>query len=319
MNTITPYDPQAITPTLSARRLLDLFADWLNDLQQRVDAQEISQDTAVGYKRGASKFITWLGTQQPDPDSIRTWKASMLLTGTRPAAVNAWLAGVRSFFTWLADIGHIPFNPTQAIKGATRKGTKSRHVRQALTDNEARRLLAQPDRSTKQGKRDYAILATMLYTAARGIETHRADLSDLDTQGGKLVLMVQGKGHTEKDEILVLIGHAETAVRDWLAVRGTIPGALFTSLSNKSQGERLSRSALREIVKKYFAAAGVHGKNKTTHSLRHTAITNAIRHDVPMPKVQGMSRHASLDTLMIYYHETDRIDDPAENYIDYGA
>jgi hypothetical protein len=32
-----------------------------------------------------------------------------------------------------------------------------------------------------------------------------------------------------------------------------------------------------------------------------------------------MSRHASLDTLMIYFHETDRIEDPAEQYIDYGA
>jgi integrase/recombinase XerC/integrase/recombinase XerD len=75
---------------------------------------------------------------------------------------------------------------------------------------------------------------------------------------------------------------------------------------------------LREIIKGYFSNAGVHGKNKSTHSLRHTAITNAIRHNAPAEKVRGMARHASLDTLMIYYHETDRIDDPAEKYIDYG-
>jgi integrase/recombinase XerC/integrase/recombinase XerD len=101
------------------------------------------------------------------------------------------------------------------------------------------------------------------------------------------------------------------------AVRGNIAGPLFTSLSNKSQGERLSRRALREIVKGHFQAAGVHGDNRTTHSLRHTAITAAIRNHVPAEKVRGMSRHASLDTLMIYYHETDRIDDPAEKYISY--
>jgi integrase len=54
------------------------------------------------------------------------------------------------------------------------------------------------------------------------------------------------------------------------------------------------------------------------HSLRHTAIRSAIRHGTPTEKVRGMSRHASLDTLMIYYQGTDRIDDPAEKYISYA-
>ena len=317
MNTLTQYDPQQLAQSMSAERLKALMPAWVEDLAKRVAAQEISVDTARGYSRGASKFFTWLSQQDPTGGTIRTWKADLLKSGTRPASVNAWLAGVRSFFGWLAEIGEIPFNPAEQIKGATRKGTKKRHSRQALTDNEARRLLAQPDRSTKAGRRDYAILALMLYTAARTIEVHRADVNDLTTLGGKLVLLVQGKGHMEKDDMLVLIGPAENAMRDWLAMRGKKPGALFTSLSNKSQGERLSRSALREIVKGYFAAAGIHGANKTTHSLRHTAISAAIRNGAPAEKVRGMSRHASLDTLMIYYHENDRIEDPAEQYINY--
>jgi integrase/recombinase XerD len=213
------YSPADVTH-LSAERLKAMLPDWLHDLQQRVEAQEISIDTATGYRRGVIKFFSWLEDKQPSPDVIRTWKADLLKADIRPASINAWLAGVRSFFTWLAEMGQIPFNPTQAIKGATRKGTKKRHTRQPLTDNEVRRLLALPDKQNKQGKRDYAIITLMLYTAARTIEIHRADLSDLETHGGKLVLMVQGKGHTEKDELLVLMGEAETALRDWIAVRG---------------------------------------------------------------------------------------------------
>lgn len=318
MNTnLIPYNPQSAAMAVTFD-FGEHVAAWLHDLQQRVDAQELSADTATGYRRGVMKFTTWLQSQQPTGETIRAWKAELLKAGTRPASVNAWLSGVRSFFGWLAETQQIPFNPAAMIKGATRKGTRKRHTRQSLTDNEVRRLLKQPNRETKQGARDYAILATMLYTASRGIEIHRADLADLRTEGGKLVLMVQGKGHQEKDELLVLIGEAETAMRDWLAVRGNTKGALFVSLSNRTQNERLSRSALREIVKGYFALAGVHGDNKTTHSLRHTAITSAIRNHAPAEKVRGMSRHASLDTLMIYYHETDRIDDPAENYISYN-
>ncbi len=180
-STLTVYEPGELAPAIGAELLCQALPAWLEDLSERVHAQEISQDTAHGYRRGAEKFIAWLERgQAPNGEAIRAWKAE-LLTTAKPASVNAWLAGVRAFFAWLAVTNQIRFDPAAAIKGATRKGTKHRHTRQALTDNEARRLLKQPDRSTRAGKRDYAILATMLYTAARGIEIHRAELADLST------------------------------------------------------------------------------------------------------------------------------------------
>lgn len=311
MNEITIREPSEITPV---RNLESLIPEWENDLQSRVAAQEISADTMKGYKAGAIRFMSWLQLtgDRPDPAGIRQWKAE-LLTKYKPAAVNAWLAGVRSFFTWLAEKGQIPFNPTQAIKGATRRGTGKRHARQALTNAEVRAVLSQPD-----NKRDYAILATMLYTAARTIEIHRANLEDLKTEGGKLVLYVQGKGKTEKDEIVIITSKAESALLEWIAERGQQSGPLFTSASDRSHGMRLSRRAIREIIKRNFRAAGVN-ESKTAHSLRHTAITSAIRHGGDPIRVKGMSRHASLDTLMIYYHEEERTNNPAEELIDYDG
>ena len=289
---------------------------WQDALELRVRAQELKLDTAVTYKRGVMKFLTWLGGKRTSADVVRAWKAELLSNKIKPSSVNIWIAGLRSFFGWLAEMGEIAFDPTQAIKGATRKGTRQRHVRESLTDREVVRLLEQPNRETREGVRDYAMLCVMLYTAARGIELHRADIEDLKTMDGSLVLNVQGKGHDEKDDFLVLSAEAESALRDWLAMRRKSGGALFTSNSNYSKGKRLSRRAMRGIVKGYIGAAGITG-NKTTHSLRHTAITSAIRHAAPIQKVKGMSRHASLDTLMIYYHEVDRLSDPAERYINY--
>ncbi len=297
--------------------LQGLIAAWKSNLNLRVNANEITQDTASAYGRGATKFITWLGEKQVSADVIREWKADLLNNKIKSSSVNVWIAGLRSFFGWLAEVGEIPFDPTQAIRGASRKGTKSRHVRESLTDREVLRLLEQPNRETRAGVRDYAMLCVMLYTAARGVELYRADIEDLRTMDGALVLQVQGKGHYEKDDFLVLSHEAESAMRDWLVLRGKENGALFTSSSNYSKGARLSRRALRGIVKGYFDTAGLQG-NKTTHSLRHTAITSAIRHNATIQKVKGMSRHASIDTLMIYYHEVDRLTDPAEKYISYG-
>ena len=75
---------------------------------------------------------------------------------------------------------------------------------------------------------------------------------------------------------------------------------------------------MRDIVKGYFDSAGVVG-NKTTHSLRHTAITNALRHGVPLTRVsKHLARHSSIDTTMVYVHEVDRMSDPVEDHIFYG-
>jgi len=61
----------------------------------------------------------------------------------------------------------------------------------------------------------------------------------------------------------------------------------------------------------------VRGKGKTTHSLRHTAITSAVKHDALIEKTRSMAHHSSIDTTLIYYHEADRIENPAEEYIRY--
>ena len=304
----------ALSPTFNFQQAIH---DWQENLLLQVYAGTISADTAKTYNNGMDKFAAWLSDRTPNHDTILEWMAYLKAQGSKPAAINAWLGGVRAFFGWATTRAQIPFNPTQGIRGAKLTGTKKRHIREALTDAEVKRLLAQPDRSTAEGTRDYALLVLQLYTAARGIELHRADVADLKTQNGRLVLFVQGKGDDEKDAPLVLVAEAETAIREWLSFRGDKPGPLFVSLSDRSRGERLSRRSLRDIVKHYFKMAGIVG-NKTTHSLRHTAITNAIRHEVPITRVsKHLARHASIDTTMVYVHEADRMSDPVEEHISY--
>jgi hypothetical protein len=52
---LTNYQPKEITPVLDLRALIN---EWQENLSLRVDAQELSADTAIGYGRGAMKFIT---------------------------------------------------------------------------------------------------------------------------------------------------------------------------------------------------------------------------------------------------------------------
>lgn len=304
------------TATVSAD-VRELVSDWKAYLDLQARAGEMADTTRRTYEIGLEHFLEWCTDRRTvSNDLVLEWIADLKAEGRKPGTVNTWLAGARSFFSWAFRNRRLSYNPTNGIHGAKRTGTSKRHGREALTDREVLRLLQAPSQDTPEGKRDRAILALMAYTAARSVEVHRADLADLRSESNRLVLHVQGKGRQEADELIVIVRAAEDVVRDWLAVRGDRPGPLFVSLSNRSHGARLSLRAIRGMVKAHFKTAGVRGK-KTTHSLRHTAITNAVRHGAPVQKVQAMARHADISTTMIYYHETDRIENPAEDFIAY--
>lgn len=138
----------------------------------------------------------------------------------------------------------MPHNPATAVKGAKRRGTNKKHTRDELTAGEVRRVLATCAGETAVDRRDRALLSLMAYCALRQVELHRADIADLKTRDGRLVLWVQGKGQIEKDEFVVLPAPAETAVREWLVGHPTGHGPLFVSLGNRSNG-RLSLRAIR--------------------------------------------------------------------------
>lgn len=297
-------------------RLVDLWQAWL---QKRVEAGELAEQTRITYRNGMGRFIDWCYAnhiQSVTNAVIMDWLAD-LRKSVKTGTANTWLSGLRAFTAWAVGAGQLPHDPCSGVKGATRRGAWKKRRHEMLTDAEMARLLACfPD--TPEGKRDRALIYLMAYTAARTIEIHRANVENLKTTAGQLVLEVQGKGQLEATDIVVL-SHADAvnAVHDWLAVLGKQTGPLFTSLSNRTHGQRLALSTIRGLVKKAYRACGIVGESKSTHSLRHTAITNAIRHGAKVQKVQQMARHADISTTMIYYHETDRIDDPAEAYISY--
>lgn len=310
----------ATLPSLIA--VANLITDWHQALDRRVAAGELTSTTRSAYTIGAAKFITWATETKidtPTSDTIRDWIGALRAAGHKPGSINTWLSGLRAFYAWAIDERRMMIDPTAGVKGEKRKGTQQKHKRAALTDREVMRVLSKPP-NTAIGCRDRAILSLMAYTAARSIEVYRADYDDLKSESGQLVLYVQGKGRDEKDELIVIDNpDAANAIHEWLAVRDYQPGPLFVSLSDRSHGDRLSLRAIRGLVKHYYKAAGVLGKSKTTHSLRHAAISNAIRHGAPVQKVKAMARHASIDTTMIYYHEIDRLSDPAERYIVYNG
>lgn len=294
-----------------------LADEYMTHLQERVNAREISTATLDTYRSALNRFLEWAETQPVGDSAIGLhWKAH--IAHNSPNTVGVWISAVRSFYKWAIVNGYTNRNPFDGLRGAKRGGTNRKHLRDPLTDNEVRRLLAEVDQSTTEGVRDYAILTLMLYSGVRTIEIHRANLDHLRTQQNKVLLYVIGKGRIEADEFVVVPPRAVEPLYAWLTKRPkTDSEAMFLSLSNRSFGERLTASGIRHLMKAHMKDVGIISSRKTTHSLRHSAISKAVEKGAQVQKTQSMARHASIQTTMIYYHEHDRIDDAAEEYIDY--
>ena len=305
-------------PTLPAGDYDALTREWLDWL---ANSKHRAADTITSYEIGFRKFVAWCdaaGVQTVTDETIELWMTDLLAKGHKPSSVNTWLSGVRSFFGWAVKKKRIADDPTQDVDGIKRSDTTKRHFRDLLTDAEVRAVLdlARTDDSPI-GRRDYAMLAIKAYAGARDVELQRADCADIQTRGGRLCLLYQGKGHVEKDLEKVLPPEAESALTAWLATRGTWDGPLFVSLSDRSHYKRLEMRSIRGIVKGYYKRAGVVGKDKTSHSMRHSAATSAIRNGAPIQSVADMLGHKNIQTTMIYFHTLDRLTNPAEDKINY--
>ena len=160
----------------------------------------------------------------------------------------------------------------------------------------------------------------MLFGGLRTIEVRRALIAHYRTRQNRRVLLLQGKGKAEAGEFSVIVPELEEMLSQWLSYHpnGSDPKApLFCSLSRRTYGAPLSSSGIRRMVKDRFKEAGIRDLSKTTHSLRHSAISAVIRGGGTLLQAQTFARHESPDTTQIYIHESDRLENPPELLIQY--
>jgi integrase len=285
--------------------------------------------TPYQYHYCLKKFLVWCGLQDPPPTAVSRELVELYMQDlgkrNKPNGVKTHYKALRSFFAWSVEQG-APANPMEKIRSP--KSMEGIHQRDALTDEEVIALLG-TCKDTPKGRRDRAMISLMAYCGLRQAEVLSSDLADIETRDGRAILWVLGKGRSGKEEYVVLSAPAETALRDWMAIRpGPAAGAIFTSLQGERAGirivkrgwqqKRIALNTVREMVKKRMRLVGINSPRKTTHSLRHSAITNAIRNGASPLEAMAMARHLDLKTTMTYYHEGDRLKRPAEDRIVYS-
>ena len=176
-----------------------------------------------------------------------------------------------------------------------------------LTEEEAQAILRVSDRRTLQGKRDYAILLTLLTTGLRKAEICNLKVGDLKTYRNQAVVDVIGKG--KKFRRIPLKSETLLAIQDYLKVNGngTAPEhPLFNTLGKHGPYEKkgLTPKAVDCLVKSIAEKALIR-KRIHPHVIRHTFATTLLDNGNDLRTVQALMGHSHIRTTERYLHSTD--------------
>jgi integrase/recombinase XerC len=283
------------------------------DLVTQLLEDKRSPNTRIAYLKDLRDFFRYLyQVEEPNPGVIKdflTQDRFMALSVVlqykahlrnrrklAEATVNRRLAAIKSLVKLANQLGQCNFTLSEV------KGDKVVRYRDTsgVSKEVYRKMLAVPDRLTLKGKRDYAILRLLWDNALRRGELERANIKDLDLDGRSLLILGKGKG--SQKEAVSLSRPTVEAITDWLHERREINRnqPLFIALDRASYGHRLSGTSIYRLVDLVATAAGIN-KQLSPHRIRHSGITAALdATNGDVRKVQKLSRHADLNTLMIY-------------------
>ncbi len=236
---------------------------------------------------------------------VLNYKAKLFDKGLSEATVNRRLAAIKSLSAMGRKLGICSFT-LEDIKGE--KVQQYRNT-SGISPEEYRKVLdicglakgeARSDRSKLFGIRDYALLKLLWDNALRRNEISQLNYGDFEPNAKELTILGKGKG--TQTEIIGLSTSTTNALLDWTkAYRHRKKKApLFVALDFKHKGHRLTGDGIYKLVRRYCKQAGI-SKPMSPHRVRHSSITAAL--DATggnVRKVQKLSRHRQIDTLMIY-------------------
>lgn len=285
---IAPPTPGPI-PTSAATELLALFRRHL------LNERGLAESTATAYLLRASRFLSWTAADG-NVTALSTGDVTRaVLRESQIVSVGSaqfFVAALRSFlrFCFVEGLTPVDLGPAALAVTGRRRSTLPR----GIGPKDARALLRACDRRQAAGRRDYAVILTLLRLGLRAEEVARLTLDDIDWRGAQIV--IHGKG--SRDERLPLPRDLGEAIVGYLQ-RGrpeTTSRAVF--LRSIAPIGPLSRGGVSLIVRYASVRAGLPPMG--AHRLRHTLACDMVSANVPLPEIGQVLRHRSLASTANY-------------------
>ncbi len=287
-----------------------------------------SAESRRAYATDLAKFVTHLRAAGIDPlsvtgDHVRIYKEALRSQeGASAASIGRALSVIRGAYQQFGKRGLIDWRTVGDIQAVTSPRV-DKNTTPSLSEEEAKRLLHAPDEHTLQGIRDFALLFCFFVTACRVSALANAKVGDLERTDTHWYLVVTEKGGKRQRKSLLQSADAVLRYLDVAGIGDDVSGPLFRPLAKDRRSfvnRPLTRLAMLAIVKKYCRQVGI-APNRVgrrgvgVHSLRKTAITNALEHGAKMEQVQALAGHSDIRTTQVYYRIRDTDSEDAARHI----
>ena len=273
----------------------------------------LSEHSVKSYGRDLSHFLSLMKELNVEPltvtaDHIRVYKASLIKAGMKPTTVARRLSVLRGVYRQFAIKGLIAWETSQDIS-AVKAPPVAKNTTPALTSKQAVALLEAIPSDTLQGKRDLAMLQTFFITGCRVTAIIKACVGHLEFDGVEYYLHVTEKRNKKARKILLDAARPILAYIDAAGIKDDAEGPLFRPLTTDGLGferRHLDRKTPWRLVKHYCRLAGINpdrlgARGIGIHSLRKTAINDAIRNGAQMHEVRQFAGHADIRTTELYF------------------
>ena len=288
----TPIDPLA-TRAAAGLALSDAARD---------DAEHaLSANTRRAYRSALARLDAYLEGRPLDDAHLAAYLRRLREAGKSPTSANTALAAV-GFVARLSGAPNPAGPETRLAMARLRREGKGRGRGQVAgvtwAQADAASTLASTDRRTLAGLRDAAIVALASDAMLRVSEIAAIELADLAWRedGAGLLRIRSSKTDQEGRGAVAFLGAPTMRrVRAWLDAAGHTTGALFRRVrrNNVVGGEKISARAVRTIIAKRAADAGVEGR-VSGHSLRVGAAQSLAAAGASVVEMQVAGRWESV-------------------------
>ncbi|OIP70414.1 MAG: integrase [Oscillatoriales cyanobacterium CG2_30_44_21] len=282
-----------------ANILVDLLSDKRSLNTRRAYQKDLHYFFEAAYGQKPTEFVIAQFLQLNRFEAIAIvlrYKSELIARNLKEATINRRLSALKSLVNFAAKLGKCDWN-LDDIQSET---VQSYRDTTGIKPEGIRTMLLSLNRDTPKGKRDFAILRLLWDNALRRNEVVSTNIGDFDYEGRSLQILGKGRG-AQKSLISLSTGTAN-AIQDWLSCFETKNKnqPLFHALDPANRGHRLTGTAIYQIVDQIARASEI-PKQMSPHRIRHSAITAALdATNGNVRKVQKLSRHKKLDTLMLY-------------------
>ena len=229
--------------------------------------------------------------------------------GCSTASRNVRLAALHSFCRYLQYRDPTDIQKWQRILSIPVKKTEKPLINY-LTVEGIKFILSEPDLTTRNGRRDLAMLALMYDSGCRVQE-----LIDLTPSMVRLETpcTVKLAGKNNKARIVPLLEDQTKHLRVYMQENSLLePYANMYPLFNNSRGERLTRAGINYIFKKYAKRARAKNyslipEKLSCHCLRHSLAMHLLQAGVNLVYIRDILGHESVQVTEVYAKTDSRL------------